>query len=89
MTNEYNDTKSLDNQLGFAINQAIDNLQNIVKDLPRGATKEELKETIKQLDTVFYTAISAVDNIDRQIMQEEKPKNSVEMVIEFFKGVTV
>ena len=85
MIDKYNDTTSKDNQLGFAINQAIDNLQNIVKDLPYGATNEELKETIKQTDTVLYTLISAVDKVDRAITEEEKPKNNVvEMVIEFF-----
>ena len=87
MKDKYNDTTSKDNQLSYAINQAIDNLQNIVKNLPYGATNEELKETIKQTDTVLYTLISAVDGIDRQIRDEEKPKSSpVKMVIEFFES---
>lgn len=65
-----------DDDLAFAINRAIGDLQNIVKDLPYGATNAELKETIKQTDTVLYTLISAVDGIDRQIRDEEKPKSS-------------
>lgn len=76
-----------DDDLAFAINRAIGDLQNIVKDLPYGATNAELKETIKQTDTVLYTLISAVDGIDRQIRDEEKPKSSpVKMVIEFFES---
>ena len=87
MKDKYNDTTSKDNQLGFAINQAIDNLQNIVKDLPYGATNEQLKETIKQTDTVLYTLISSIDGIDWQIRDEEKPRsNPVKMVIEFFES---
>ena len=30
-----------DDDLAFAINRAIGDLQNIVKDLPQGATREE------------------------------------------------
>ena len=37
-----------DDGLAFAINRAIGDLQNIVKDLPQGATTEELIQTIKQ-----------------------------------------
>lgn len=81
------DKFSKDDALGFSINQAIDNLQNIVKDLPRGATNDELKQSIKQIDTVLYTLNSNVDGIDRQIRDEEKPKsNPVKMVIEFFES---
>ena len=63
---------STDDQLGFAINQAIGDLQNIVKDLPQGATKEELRETIKQTDRVVYTLISSVDNVERKLHKDEK-----------------
>ena len=58
--------------LAFAINQAIAELQNIVKDLPQGATKEELRETIKQTDSVVYTLILSVDEAERKLHKDEK-----------------
>ena len=61
--------------MAFAINRAIADLQNIVKDLPQGATKEELKETIKRTDTVVYTLILSVDDIERKINKDEKDTN--------------
>lgn len=61
--------------LAFAINRAIADLQNIVKDLPQGATKEELMETIKQTDSVVYTLISSVDNVERKLNKDEKDNN--------------
>ena len=61
--------------LAFAINRAIGDLQNIVKDLPQGATKEELRETIKQTDSVVYTLILSVDEAERKLHKDEKDNN--------------
>ena len=61
--------------LAFAINQAIADLQNIVKDLPQGATNEELKKTIKQTDSVVYTLILSVDEAERKLHKDEKDNN--------------
>ena len=73
--------------LAFAINQAIGDLQNIVKDLPQGATREELIQTIKQTDSVVYTLISSVDEVDRKLHQEE-PFNFIGAVSRFFERGT-
>ena len=81
-----------DDDLAFAINQAIGDLQNIVKDLPQGATKEELRETIKQTDRVVYTLISSVDNVERKLHKDEKDNsfnaNLIGAVDRFFKRGT-
>ena len=61
--------------LAFAINQAIADLQNIVKDLPQGATNEELRETIKRTDSVVYTLILSVDEAERKLHKDEKDNN--------------
>ena len=78
--------------LAFAINRAIADLQNIVKDLPQGATKEELRETIKQTDRVVYTLISSVDNVERKLHKDEKDNsfnaNLIGAVDRFFKRGT-
>ena len=76
-----------DDDLAFAINQAIGDLQNIVKDLPQGATREQLIQTIKQTDTVVYTLISSVDEVDRKLHQEE-PFNFIGAVSRFFERET-
>ena len=73
--------------LAFAINRAIGDLQNIVKDLPQGATREEQVQTIKQTDTVVYTLISSVDEVDRKLHKEE-PINFIGAVSRFFERGT-
>ena len=73
-----------DDDLAFAINRAIGDLQNIVKDLPQGATREEQIQTIKQTDTVVYTLISSVDEVDRKLHQEE-PFNFIGAVSRLFE----
>ena len=77
-----------DDDLAFAINQAIGDLQNIVKDLPQGATTEEQVQTIKKVDTVVYTLISSVDEVDRKLHQEE-PFNFIGAVSRFFERGTM
>ena len=78
--------------LAFAINQAIAELQNIVKDLPQGATKEELRETIKRTDSVVYTLILSVDEAERKLHKDEKDNsfnvNLIGAVDRFFKRGT-
>ena len=78
--------------LAFAINRAIADLQNIVKDLPQGATKEELRETIKRTDTVVYTLILSVDEAERKLHKDEKDNsfnvNIIGAVDRFFKRGT-
>ena len=78
--------------LAFAINRAIADLQNIVKDLPQGATKEELRETIKQTDSVVYTLILSVDEAERKLHKDEKDNsfnvNIIGAVDRFFKRGT-
>ena len=76
-----------DDDLAFAINQAIADLQNIVKDLPQGASREEQVQTIKQTDTVVYTLISSVDEVDRKLHKEE-PINLIGAVSRFFERGT-
>ena len=71
MTKEF----ATDDTLAFAINQAIGDLQNIVKDLPQGATKEQLRETIKRTDSVVYTLIVDIDEAERRINKDEKDTN--------------
>ena len=68
--------------LAFAINHAIGDLQNIVKDLPQGATKEELRETIKRTDSVVYTLISSVDKVEWRLNKDEKGTNYIEKLID-------
>ena len=78
--------------LAFAINRAIGDLQNIVKDLPQGATREELKETIKQTDNIVYTLILSVDEAERKLHKDEKDNsfnaNLVGAVDRFFRRGT-
>ena len=76
-----------DDDLAFAINQAIGDLQNIVKDLPQGATREEQVQTIKQTDTVVYTLILSVDEVERKLHKEE-PINFIGAVSRFFERGT-
>ena len=77
-----------DDELAFAINRAIGDLQNIVKDLPQGASRKELIQTIKQTDSVVYTLISSVDEVDRKLHQEE-PFNFIGAVSRFFERGTM
>ena len=78
-----------DDDLAFAINQAIGDLQNIVKDLPQGATREELIQTIKQTDTVVYTLVSSVDEVDRKLHKQDKDANfMIGVVSRFFERGT-
>ena len=77
-----------DDDLAFAINQAIGDLQNIVKDLPQGASREEQVQTIKKVDSVVYTLISSVDEVDRKLHQEE-PINFIGAVSRFFERGTM
>ena len=75
--------------LAFAINRAIGDLQNIVKDLPQGATREEQVQTIKQTDTVVYTLISSVDEVDRKLHKQDKDANfMIGVVSRFFERGT-
>ena len=78
--------------LAFAINRAIGDLQNIVKDLPQGATNEEVRETIKQTDSVVYTLILSVDEAERKLHKDEKDNsfntNLIGAVDRFFKRGT-
>ena len=76
-----------DDDLAFAINRAIGDLQNIVKDLPQGASREEQVQTIKKVDSVVYTLISSVDEVDRKLHQEE-PINFIGAVSRFFERGT-
>ena len=73
--------------LAFAINRAIGDLQNIVKYLPQGATREEQVQTIKQTDFVVYTLISSVDEVDRKLNKEEQI-NFIGAVSRFFERGT-
>ena len=78
--------------LAFAINRAIGDLQNIVKYLPQGATKGELRETIKQTDSVVYRLISIVYEVQRKLHKDEKDNsfnaNLIGAVDRFFKRGT-
>ena len=78
--------------LAFAINRAIGDMQNIVKDLPQGATKDELRETIKRTDSVVYTLILSVDEAERKLHKDEKDNsfnaNLIGAVDRFFKRGT-
>ena len=73
-----------DDDLAFAINRAIGDLQNIVKDLPQGASREQQVQTIKQTDTVVYTLISSVDEVYGKMYNEE-PINFIGAVSRFFE----
>ena len=77
-----------DDDLAFAINQAIGDLQNIVKDLPQGATTEEQVQTIKKVDSVVYTLILSVDEVERKLHKEE-PINFIGAVSRFFERGTM
>ena len=78
-----------DDDLAFAINRAIGDLQNIVKDLPQCASREEQVQTIKKVDSVVYTLISSVDEVDRKLHKEE-PINFIGAVSRFFeRGTTI
>lgn len=78
--------------LAFAINRAIGDLQNIVKDLPQGAAREELRETIKQTDNIVYTLILSVDEAERKLHEDEKDNsfnaNLIGAVDRFFRRGT-
>ena len=76
-----------DDDLAFAINQAIGDLQNIVKDLPQGASREEQVQTIKKVDSVVYTLILNVDEVERKLHKEE-PFNFIGAVSRFFERGT-
>ena len=79
-----------DDDLAFAINRAIGDLQNIVKDLPQGASRKELIQTIKQTDTVVYTLISSVDEVDRKLHKQDKEANfMIGVVSRFFERGTI
>ena len=78
MTKEF----ATDDNLAFAINQAISDLQNIVKDLPQGATNADMKDCISKVDTVVYSLISSVDDIEREIVKDEKGSNYIEKLID-------
>ena len=76
-----------DDDLAFAINRAIGDLQNIVKDLPQGVAIEQQIQTIKKVDFVVYTLVSSVDAVDRKLRKEE-PINFIGAVSRFFERGT-
>ena len=78
-----------DDDLGYAINHAIDELQNIVKNLSKGADNAELTKTMNDCDTVMFSLSDVMDKIDKEIRKEEheKPMNLENMVANFFTKV--
>lgn len=81
--NEQWDSK--DNRLGFAINLCIDELEQIVADLPRGASDEEITQTIKKLKACIGMLMSDVKRIECEL--ENKPINLENMVDSFFEKI--
>lgn len=76
---------SKDNRLGFALNRAIDELDQIFLDLPRGASDEEITQTIKQLKACIGMLMTDVRRIECEL--ENKPINLENMTVDFFDQI--
>lgn len=82
-TNEQWNSK--DNRLGFALNNCIDELEQTVADLPRGASDEEITQTIKKLKACIGMLMSDVRRIECEL--ENKPINLENMTVDFFEKI--
>lgn len=82
-TNEQWNSK--DNRLEFALNRAIDELDQIFLDLPRGASDEEITQAIKKLKACIGTLMMDVRRIECEM--EGKPINLENMTVDFFERI--
>lgn len=82
-TNEQWDSK--DNRLGFAINTAIDELKEVVADLPMGGTDEDLRQAIRETKMQIGMLMESVRRIECEL--ENKPINLENMTVDFFNKI--
>lgn len=74
-----------DDQLGYAINHCIGELEQVVKNLPKGATEAEITQTIRKTKIAIGTLMTDVRRIECEI--EGKPINLENMVGNFFEKI--
>ena len=79
------DPNSKDNRLGFAINKCRDDLEEIVADLPRWASDEEITKAINQTKDCMGALMSDVRRIECEL--ENKPINLENMTVDFFNKI--
>lgn len=81
----YEETFTKSERLGFAANDCIDKLEQIVADLPRGASDEEIAQAIRQTKACIGMLMSDVRRIECEI--ENKPINLENMTVDFFNNI--
>lgn len=81
----YEETFTRSDRLGFAANRCIDELEQIVADLQRGATDEEMVQTIRKTKACMGTLMSDVRRIECEL--ENKPINLENMTVDFFNKI--
>ena len=77
----YEQTFSKGDRLGYAINYAIDGLEQTVKHLPKEATEEEISEAERQAKCYIGTLMTTIKELE-----DEKPVNMVNIVEQFFRN---
>lgn len=81
-----------DDDLAFDINQAIDNLECAVKNLPQGATNADVMKCAYTAETIGYRLISAARIAKERCANNEENNslhiNLVDGINRFFSGST-
>ena len=67
-------------RLGYAINYAIDGLEQVAKQLPKGATEEEITQAERQAKIYIGSLMTTIKELE-----DEKPVNMVNIVEQFFR----
>ena len=70
-------------RLGYAINYCIDGLEQTVKNLPKGATEEEITQSIRQTKIYIGSLMTTIKELE-----DEKPINLENMTVDFFAKIS-
>lgn len=72
-------------RLGYAINYAIDGLEQTVKNLPKDATEAEISQATRQAKCYIGTLMTSIREIECEM--ENKPINLENMTVDFFERI--
>ena len=78
-----NNKFSKDDRLGYAINHCIGELEQVVKNLPKGATEAEITQTMRLIKIPLASLMSECKKIEDEI---DNHINMVEFANNFFKA---
>lgn len=81
----YEETFTKSERLEYAANDCMDGLGQAVKELHRGASDEEITQTIKKLKACIGMLMTDVRRIECEL--ENKPINLENMTVDFFDQI--